>query len=119
MTPFGARMRELRRDRQVSLKDLAAAIDVSAAYLSALEHGHRGRPSAMLVDRICAYYGLIWDEADDLRRLGRLSHPRIVIDTSGLSPAATELANRLSRHIGDLNEREIEALLDRLPAREY
>ncbi len=42
MTPFGARLRALRAQRGVTLKDLAAALQVSAAYLSALEHGRRG-----------------------------------------------------------------------------
>jgi len=51
MTPFGARLRELREQRGVALKELAAALQVSAAYLSALEHGRRGRPSAGLVLR--------------------------------------------------------------------
>ncbi len=119
MTPFGQRIRELRRKRGQSLKDLAAALDVSAAYLSALEHGRRGRPSAMLVDRICAHYDLIWDDADDLRRLGRISHPRVVIDTAGLTPAATEFANRLSRHIGELDDKRIEKLLALLPDSEF
>ena len=44
MTPFGWRLRELRRGQGKRLKDMAASLGVSAAYLSALEHGHRGRP---------------------------------------------------------------------------
>lgn len=93
---------------------LAAALEVSPAYLSALEHGHRGRPSAMLVDRICAYFDIIWDEADELSELGRLSHPRVVVDTAGLSPQATELANRLARAIKHLPEDKLERLLTEL-----
>ncbi|MFX8601142.1 helix-turn-helix domain-containing protein, partial [Acinetobacter baumannii] len=45
MTPFGLKLRELRRSHGVSLKAMAEALEVSSAYLSALEHGHRGRPS--------------------------------------------------------------------------
>ncbi|TKB38718.1 MAG: helix-turn-helix transcriptional regulator, partial [Mesorhizobium sp.] len=37
MTPFGERLRVLRNERGVSQKDMAKAIGVSAAYLSALE----------------------------------------------------------------------------------
>ena len=43
MTPFGDRMRKLRAERGVTLKELAATLQVSAAYLSALEHGQRGK----------------------------------------------------------------------------
>lgn len=111
MTPFGERIRSLRKARGVTLKDMAGALDVSAAYLSALEHGHRGRPSAGLIMQICGYFDLIWDEAEELKRLAHLSHPRVVVDTAGLSPQATELANRLAETIGDLNDDEIEVLL--------
>ena len=38
MTPFGARLRALRAARGVTLKHLAEALQVSAAYLSALEN---------------------------------------------------------------------------------
>ena len=45
MTPFGARIREMRQQRGITLQDMAAALEVSPAYLSALEHGKRGRPN--------------------------------------------------------------------------
>jgi len=49
MTPFGARLRALRATHGLTLKQLAAQLQVSAAYLSALEHGKRGAPSTGLV----------------------------------------------------------------------
>ena len=88
MTPFGDRMRKLRAERGVTLKDMADAIGVSSAYLSALEHGKRGRPGWHLIQRIIAYFNIIWDEAEEVVRLARISHPRITIDTAGLSPQA-------------------------------
>lgn len=111
MTPFGAKMRALREEKGVTLSAMAGAIGVSPAYLSALEHGRRGRPSWYLVQRIIAYFGVIWDEAEDLAKLAEISHPRIVIDTSGLSPQATELANILSRRISTLSAEELGELL--------
>lgn len=116
MTPFGARLRELRRQRGVTQKDMAAAIGVSAAYLSALEHGRRGVPSWATVQAIIGFFNIIWDEAEELQKLAFASHPRVVIDTAGLSPAATELANLLSAEIGLLSEDEIGELLARLRA---
>lgn len=99
MTPFGEHMRALRAARGMTLKQFAADLQVSSAYVSALEHGRRGVPSAGLVHQICEVFGLIWEEADELTRLARLSHPRIVVNTAGLSPAQTALANRLARGI--------------------
>lgn len=118
MTPFGARLRALRAQRGVTLKDLAGALQVSAAYLSALEHGRRGKPSAGLVHQVNEYFGLIWDDAEDLVRLARHSHPRVVLDTSGLDPQVTEFANRLAREIRNVTPEAMaamEAALDRLP----
>lgn len=111
MTPFGERLRLLRAGRGITLKAMAETLGVSAAYLSALEHGRRGRPSHAMVVAICAYLNIIWDEADELARLGRLSHPRVTVDTTGLSPAATELANLLAERIRRLSPERIEQLL--------
>jgi transcriptional regulator with XRE-family HTH domain len=111
MTPFGDRMRKLRAERDVTLKDMAEALGVSSAYLSALEHGKRGRPGWHLIQRILAFFNIIWDEADEVVRLARISHPRITIDTSGLNPKATELANRLADEIGKLDAATLDELL--------
>jgi transcriptional regulator with XRE-family HTH domain len=115
MTPFGARVRELRAARAMTLSDMAGRLGVSPAYLSALEHGKRGRPPFALMQGIIHVLGVIWDEADELVRLADISHPRIVIDTAGLDPSATRLANRLASGIADLSPQtlaRLEAVLD-------
>ncbi|WP_207539760.1 helix-turn-helix domain-containing protein [Sabulicella rubraurantiaca] len=117
MTPFGRKLRELREARGITLTELAAALQVSPAYLSALEHGRRGRPSPGLVHQVNEHFGLIWDEAEELVSLARLSHPRVVVDTAGLSPEATRLANELARRIRDLPSERVHALLALLEAK--
>ena len=117
MTPIGEKMRKLRADRGITLKQMSAAIGVSSAYLSALEHGKRGRPGWHLIQRIIAYFNIIWDEAEEVTRLARISHPRITIDTSGLNPLATELANRLADDIGKLEPQTLSELLHVLSAK--
>ena len=109
-------VRALRRARGLTLKQMAGALDISQAYLSALEHGHRGLPSPALVVQICEYFGLIWDDFEEMHRLVGLSHPKITVDTSGLDAARTELANRLAVSIGDFAEADVADLLDRLKA---
>lgn len=104
MTPFGEKIRALRRERGVSQKEMAAAVGVSAAYLSALEHGRRGAPTWTLIQKIIGYFNVIWDDAEELERLADASHPRVKLDTSGLPPAATELANLLAENIDRLDE---------------
>ncbi len=111
MTPFGIRLRELRAARGMTQKELASRLEVSPAYLSALEHGRRGQPGPGLVMEICGHLDLIWDEAEDLKRLAALSKPKVRLDTGGLSPKATELANGLRRHLSDLRDSEIDQML--------
>jgi len=116
VTPFGNKVRELRRQRGVTLKQLAGALELSPAYLSALEHGHRGRPTPAFIVQICEYFNLIWDDYEEMHRLARISHPRVVVDTRGLTPAATEFANLLAERIGELDEATVAELAKRLRA---
>jgi transcriptional regulator with XRE-family HTH domain len=110
MTPFGERLRNLRSERDITLKQMSEAVGVSAAYLSALEHGRKGRPSWYLVQRIIAFFNIIWDDAEELVKLANISHPRIAIDTAGLSPQATALANQLAENVRELKPAELERI---------
>jgi len=123
VTPFGEKLRALRAARGVLQRDLAAALEVSPAYLSALEHGRRGAPSAGLIHQICDYFGLIWDDADELKALARQSRPRLKLNAAGLTPAQTALANRLARALRDFDpdtvaamNRLLDAMLPAMPA---
>lgn len=114
MTPFGARIRELRNSKGTQLKQMADDLQVSSAYLSALEHGNRGRPGPGFVMQIANYFGLIWDEVDELKGLAKLSHPRIRVSTGGLSPKATLFANLLAQHIHELDDPTLDRLLSEM-----
>lgn len=111
MTPFGKRIREHRNARGITLKKMATDLGVSSAYFSALEHGHRGRPSSGLVAQICGYFGLMWDESEEISQLADLSHPKVTVDTSGLNPKATELANLLANHVTDMDEETLDWII--------
>lgn len=111
MTPFGERIRALRRERGVTQSEMAKALGVSNAYLSALEHGRRGRPTWQLLQRIIGYLNVIWDDAEELERLAELSHPKVTVETAGLGPKATTLANRLAETIAILSPEDVEGLL--------
>ena len=116
MTPFGAKLRLLRAERGITLKEMAAALAVTPTYLSALEHGKRGLPTWYMVQRIIAYFNVIWDEAEELQRLAEASDPRVVVDTAGLEPEATELANLLAARIRGLSKASLKDLSHRVRA---
>lgn len=112
MTPFGEKVRALRAQQNITLKQLASALGVSSAYLSALEHGNRGKPARELTLQICSYFDLVFDESEALKKLAEMSHPRVVVNTAGLSPRATELANLLSKTIDRLDDQTIDWIVD-------
>ena len=117
MTPFGQKLKQLRDARGVTQAALARALGVSPAYLSALEHGRKGAPPPALVQNVIQYFELIWDAAEEIEDLARMSRPRVVIDTAGMAPAYTEMANNFARKLPQLDEAALEYLegeLDRL-----
>ena len=114
MTPLGVHLRRLREERGITQKDMAEGMGVSAAYLSALEHGHRGAPSFDMLQRITGYLNVIWDDAEELQRVAALSSPRITIDTIAMSALATELANLFAQKIGSMSDTDMLHFLERL-----
>ena len=96
---------------------MAAALNVSSAYLSALEHGKRGQPTSFLLHRIIAFFNVIWDEAEELQRLAEISDPKVTINTGGLAPEATELTNRLRDDISRLDPEDLKFLRDEVVKR--
>ena len=112
MTPFGAKIRDWRRRKNRTLHQQSDVLGVSVAYLSALEIGTRGRPSAVLVDQICAWLGLIWDDAEELKRLAALSHPKPTINARGHSAEAVYMANLLAQNIDRLSAADCQMVTD-------
>ena len=112
MTPFGELMRKWRHEKGKTLNEQAAFLEVSPAYLSALEHGKKGKPSFAMVDQICVFLDLIWDEAEAVKQAAMLSHPKPVINATSLSPQAVRLANLLAQNIDRLSEEECQSLAD-------
>jgi transcriptional regulator with XRE-family HTH domain len=112
MTPFGVKIRDWRQRKNRTLYQQAEALGVTAAYLSALETGTRGRPSAVLVDQICVWLGLIWDDAEELKRLAGLSHPKPTINAGSSSAEAVYLANFLAQNIDRLSSADCQLVID-------
>ena len=114
MTPFGEKLHALRKSKNINQKNMAAALNVSAAYLSALEHGRRGKPQWSIVQRVITYFNIIWDDAEELQYLASISDPKANINTAELSADATKLANLLANNIAVLKESEIMEFLNLL-----
>ncbi len=112
MTPFGLKLRELRQIRGINQKQMAADLNISAAYLSALEHGKRGVPSWQMLQRIIHYFNIIWDDAEALINLAGLSRTKTQINTQGLSTNAIILSNRFADEIKNLSDDDVAKMLE-------
>jgi transcriptional regulator with XRE-family HTH domain len=118
MTPFGIRLRQLRQEKGLTLAMLSRTLGVTQAYISQLENGHKGQPSAVLVDQICAVFGLIWDEAEALKAKARQSRVRVVIDTSQSGPEATRAANLMAEILPRIDDDEARLMAEWLEDRQ-
>lgn len=116
-TVFGTRLRQLRIQHGMTLAVLARQLGVTAAYLSQLETGKRGKASAVLVDQICGCLGLIWDEAEALKTLAGLSDTRVVVDSAALGPQATRAANLFAMLLPRLDDEDARKMADWLENR--
>ena len=111
MTPFGIRLKYIRVQRHKSLNDLSRALKVSIAYVSMLENGKRGRPADGLIELICSYFNLSWEEADELKFLAQHSDINTKMNSEKLSLNATMLTNVLKNNIKWLNEEQLKNLI--------
>ena len=110
MTPFGIKLKYIRTQKNKSLKDLSNALKVSIAYVSMLENGKRGRPADGLIELICSYFNLSWEEADELKFLAKHSDINTKMNSEKLSLNATMLTNVLKNNIKWLNEEQLSNL---------
>ena len=111
MTPFGIKLKNIRVQRRKSLKNLSKALKVSTAYVSMLENGKRGRPADGLIELICSYFNLSWEEADELKFLAKHSDINTKMNSEKLSINATMLTNVLKNNIKWLTEEQLKNLI--------
>ena len=110
MTPFGIKLKYIRTEKHKSLKDVSKALKVSTAYVSMLENGKRGRPADGLIELICSYFNLSWEEADELKFLAKHSDINTKMNSEKLSLNATMLTNVLKNNIKWLTEEQLKKL---------
>ena len=110
MTPFGIKLKYIRTEKHKSLKDVSKALKVSTAYVSMLENGKRGRPADGLIELICSYFNLSWEESDELKFLAKHSDINTKMNSEKLSLNATMLTNVLKNNIKWLTEEQLKNL---------
>ena len=83
LTPFGKAVRKARLDADVTLSEMATALNVTSPFLSAMETGRKKVPSE-LVSKIQRFFAAHHVAIDDLGALADMSNNTVSLE--GLVP---------------------------------
>lgn len=113
LTDFGKLLRKLRIDHDLKLGDLAEKMEVSAAYISAVETGKKPVTTVFL-----RQVGLVMRLSEhEMRQLERAASQQVKDVTMPLnakSDRAKELAVAFARRFESMSKEDIEKMFDRL-----
>jgi HTH-type transcriptional regulator, competence development regulator len=96
LTSFGLALRKARLDRGETMSQMAKAIDVSSAFLSAVETGHKSVPQE-LVENVIEHLKLTDEKAEELREAARQSGSEMRIALKGKGRDARDVAAMFAR----------------------
>lgn len=106
-TPYGKAVRKLRIDVGVRLKDMADALGVKSAYLSAVESGRKRITDKLVNDTVAFFEGAGVKNAEGIRcKLSNLveqSQPEYKFDLNGKNDTDRELVVAFARRFSDLS----------------
>lgn len=115
LTDFGRYLRKIRIDCGELIRDMAARLEVTASYLSAVETGKRNIPSTW-VDAIAAAYHLDARMKEGLAAAAARSSKVIKLHLDQMAPAQKETAILFAREFNELDDaalRHIREILKR------
>ena len=119
LTPFGKALRKLRIDGDMLLKEMADGLNVTPAFLSAVESGRKPIPGT-LIGRIADWMKLGRDAIADLCEAADQSAVRVEIPLGSTATAFDRtLAVQLARNFNALDEKQkkfIKEIMDRRKA---
>lgn len=110
LTEFGKVLRKLRINHQEILKNMADTLNVSSAYLSAVETGKRRIP-ADWVSRISKSYSLTQDEQSELQYAADISAPDVTISLNGVTPARRDAVLSFAKALDGMSDEELTKIM--------
>lgn len=109
LTKFGKELRKIRLDRDELLRDMADKLDVTVAYLSAVENGKRKIPDEW-IQKISIIYSLTDKEIENLQRLAYENRSDLRLDLTGTTPGQRELAYSFARRFQNMSSHEMQEI---------
>lgn len=109
LTKFGKQLRSLRLETNQRLKDMAEMLDVTVAYLSAVENGKRAIPDTW-IEKIAEEYHLSDDEVASLQMAAIENKRDVRLDLNGLNEAEVGLTLSFARRFKNLSDDQVNEL---------
>ena len=109
LTDFGRFLRKIRIDCGEILKDMAEKLNVSAAYLSAVEMGKRNIPEQW-VNRISELYNLSEEEKINLNGAADNSAKSITLNFDNISNSHKETAILFAREFENVDTETLDKI---------
>ena len=108
-TPFGKLIRQLRIKHDILTKDMAEAVDVSVAQLSALELGSR-KLTNVYIESICNYFIKMEGDISELRAAADKSLTDITINLKETDSGGRDLAASFARKFPEMSKLDKEKI---------
>ena len=105
LTPLGRELRKLRIDQSETLGDLAEALKLSVAFLSAIETGRKNVPSDF-ISRVVEHYKLDRTQYRKLSKLAELSQREVKFSLAKRSDKEREMVALFARNFANLTDVE-------------
>lgn len=116
LTQVGIFLRQMRMGNNEILKEMATKLDVTSAFLSAIENGKKKMPKSMR-NKIVKKYDLSKEDIDALDNAILESNDTVEINIRHLSNDRKELAISFARTFGELNDDDVQFFTDYLNRR--
>lgn len=111
LTELGKILRKIRIDRQELLRDMAKKLEVSAAYLSAVETGKRKAPKVW-IEKIIQSYGLNSFESAQLYAAFDESQEELRIPIQQISAQQRNVAISFAKALEGLSDDDLKKIMN-------
>ncbi len=116
LTSIGRFLRKLRIENGEILKDMAEALGVSSAFLSAVENGKKKMPESW-IEKLTATYSFSDDQTEELRAAVIDTNNAVELDLQNTTPSNRALAISFAREFDSLDEETSKKIFEILQRR--
>lgn len=111
LTSIGRFLRKLRIDNGEILKDMAESLNVSSAFLSAVENGKKKMPESW-IEKLESIYSFTAEQSDELQAAVIDTNNSIELNLQNATPSNKTLAISFAREFDSLDDETSQKILE-------